>query len=415
MKLIYQKLIALFMLPALVLFSCSDNKNKSQENQKEEKDDTESVEKIIPMEEIFQKLDKAEFSQNWDYDYLESEMPYEVISVSADNFAKFNLLDDDFVNIDRIFIWKYETSEWNMICVGAFYRETHLYYLITLGKDFQKIDELQFAGTWVIRVENPNGGTSAGEEYQTAVINNAQGPIVTFREGVKETYIIDSEGYFVKDVGSNTPVPLKEFSDLFDENKNMPFEVDSVLESGIYKKSYEELNAGQVKTLFINGEDIANLYGQAHVNAFIEIDSIKQAGTYDNFLQSEENYGEIITSQAYAMCKLILDNNIIAYIWGIYDATSEMGPHSSGSLIFISFVDDEKVLSSYPVSKFSFGGDSPAWDEHKITANIYKSGDIEITYLYVYGDYDSGEEERMTDNFSFKFQDGKLTELNENE
>ena len=65
-----------------------------------------------------------------------------------------------------------------------------------------------------------------------------------------------------------------------------------------------------------------------------KIDSIKQLGEYKSWkLQTE--LGEIINADAYAICKVKIDEYSYLLFWMLEESTAEACPYSLGKLVFV--------------------------------------------------------------------------------
>jgi len=397
----------LFLLIFIVfIFSCSTEDNENVQNADEEV----SIEQIT-VEEIYKELSKAEFPQNWNEDFLDSGTSFKGITLSPEEVNSLNYMDNDFEGSDATFLWKYETSDWKLVCVKYFFFDANYYWLMTLNEDFGMIDELKFAADEAVRVENEFGGTSTGIEYYTAVLELKDGTV--FIDSEEGNYFINNEGVFSKTVNYIDPKPIDEFSNLFKAGADFPLDIDSVFIAEVSASLYKPLKAEHLKTLFTNGKDLENFYGSWSVKACIIIDSLKQANLYEEFLQGD-NSGEIEYSDAFALNILKFDGRITAYIWAISEATAESGPYSSGTNIYISFADNNKIISSYMIAELSSGGDSPMWSETIITATIYENAEIDILKTGILGDDDAETEEKTTDSYNYVLENGKLIDMNEN-
>lgn len=418
MKKQYLRLLPYLILLIIIGTSCSSEDTENSDTDSVNTINTDLNDKDLSIEEIFEILDEAKFPQVWNYDYIFDIEPYSIITRTTQEYEDQNLIKDAVYQDSIYFVWKKEIADLKLMCIGTFglYAKggSSFYYLVTFDNDYNKTDELFFAGIWAVSVENPYGGTSAGEEYQEAELKITDGILTIFAE--EATYTLKENGKFIKEIKLIEAVPLSEFDYRFKTFTKFPFILDSEFLEDNPSKDYEKLNAGEVMTLFINGTEIANIYGgEGTVETFIMIDSIKQAGTYDEFVQSD-NPGETEESDAFAMYKFKLENNISAYIWSISDATQEMGgPHSSGTIYYISLSKNEKIFSSYPIAEFSSGGDSPMWGERKISAEILKNGTLNITNIDIEGDDDAGTSDTSKVIYNFILKNNKFEEINQME
>jgi len=205
--------------------------------------------------------------------------------------------------------------------------------------------------------------------------------------------------------------PLSDFQDLFSE-KELPVEIDSVFISKLSGEELTKLNAGQVLTLSEGLEEIANIYSKGTINAFIEIDSLKQIGKYEEYSQTVDA-GMTETSEAIAIHEYTMTDETRIFIWAISDRTSESGPWSEGTIVFASFAKENTILKCYPIAEIAFGGDAPMWGATKIECRITDSGEFQISRQYLEGDDDAGTVDKLNEFYNFIWQNGQLEKLPE--
>ena len=111
------------------------------------------------------------------------------------------LIEDIFYEDSVTFLWKNETENFTEICLRTFglYIKggSYEYYLITFDNSYDKIEHLLVAGYWSISVENPYGGTSAGEKWHDAVIDSTGLYMSLDNESESGEYHLEPNGEFL--------------------------------------------------------------------------------------------------------------------------------------------------------------------------------------------------------------------------
>lgn len=183
------------------LYSCSSSESNESTEQSEEITETNEMEEIS-IDAILSKIEKANFPQQWDYDFLESKKPFKPVYISMDEFDQLNLLKDAYSEDSVGILWRHTTADWNMVCIETHYMNpkgmSYEYFLVTLGEMNNKSDELLLAASWAISVPNPYGGSSAGQNFQYATISDNGLSITTENDGKTKKYEVSLDGKFVE-------------------------------------------------------------------------------------------------------------------------------------------------------------------------------------------------------------------------
>jgi hypothetical protein len=364
----------------------------------------------LSIEEIYNTVDKAKFPQNWTYDYIYDHDLSSSISAAMADYDDIDIVKDQEFEDSIYFVWKFDLQKIKILCVSTFgmYAKggSYLYNLVSYDEEFNKIDELFFAGLWAVSVENPYGGTSAGEDYQTALLEYKNGTLHINTD--EAAYHIDEKGQFVKEDSKET-VPLSEFKQMFKDIGTFPFRTNEAVFSEVHS-SENQLKSGHVRTLFKNGMELEDLHGKWSVESFYKIDSIKDAGTYEAFMNSYPD--GTVRSLAAPLYKLHFNANIVGYLWGISESSADKCPSFDGINIYLSLVDGEEVISSCLIAESSAGGDPPYWSETEISATIYEDARIEIDRVIKSGGDEEEDEEIIEKSYVYQYSKGKISPLN---
>jgi len=204
-----------------------------------------------------------------------------------------------------------------------------------------------------------------------------------------------------------TKASLADFQDSFSE-KELPAEIDSVFIGEFSGEEFTKLNANQVLTLSEGFNEIANIYSaKGTIDEFIEIDSLKQIGKYEEYVQKIDA-GMTEISEAIAIYEYTMADGTRIFIWAISDETVEMGPWSKGTIVYASFAKENTILKCYPIAEISFGGDAPMWGASKIECKIISNGEFQISRQYLEGDDDAGTVDKSNEFYNFVWQNGFL-------
>jgi hypothetical protein len=124
------------------------------------------------------------------------------------------------------------------------------------------------------------------------------------------------------------------------------------------------------------------------INEFAQIDSLKQSGGYKKYLEKLD-IGMTKTCIAYKVCLLNLPKNNKLFIWGITNASYEACPFFSGTLLIGTFVNKNKEATLFNIAEISGGGDPPSMMDTKTEAKISTDGKIEIACTVTSDDLDT--------------------------
>lgn len=124
------------------------------------------------------------------------------------------------------------------------------------------------------------------------------------------------------------------------------------------------------------------------INEFAQIDSLKQSGGYKKYLENID-IGMTKTCIAYKVALINLPNSNKLFIWGITNASFEACPFFSGTLLIGTFVDKNKQATLFNIAEISGGGDPPSMMNTQTETKITADGKIEITCIVTSDDMDT--------------------------
>lgn len=123
------------------------------------------------------------------------------------------------------------------------------------------------------------------------------------------------------------------------------------------------------------------------INEFAQIDSLKQSGGYKKYLEKLD-IGMTKTCIAYKVALINLPENNKLFIWGITNASYEACPFFSGTLLIATFVNENNLATHFNLAEISGGGDPPSMMDTQTEAKITADGKIEITSIVTSDDMD---------------------------
>ncbi|MGZ3863722.1 MAG: hypothetical protein ACXVPF_10965 [Bacteroidia bacterium] len=144
------------------------------------------------------------------------------------------------------------------------------------------------------------------------------------------------------------------------------------------------------------------------LNTFCKIDSIKEAGKYQQYVDSID-IGMIKVSTAHALNEFRLDQNTLLLVWGLYSSSYEACPSSESWTVYGTIVYKGDVKETFLLGECSSWVDPPVGTERMITSKI-TSGGIITTDLYQMNDQDmdSAYIEITRENYSFSIKGGTI-------
>ncbi len=124
------------------------------------------------------------------------------------------------------------------------------------------------------------------------------------------------------------------------------------------------------------------------INEFAQIDSLKQSGGYKKYLEKLD-IGMTKTCIAYKVALINLPENNKLFIWGITNASYEACPFFSGTLLIGTFVNNNNQATLFNIAEISGGGDPPSMMDTQTEAKITADGKIEIACTVTSDDMDA--------------------------
>jgi hypothetical protein len=201
----------------------------------------------------------------------------------------------------------------------------------------------------------------------------------------------------------------QEFDNFFQEFDEFPYVVDADFFASTYN-DFEELDPSYLRELYENVDHVDENSNDNIVRAFIEIDSLKDAGKWTEEEKSE--YWEFYTIDLKALHKFKISPEIICYSWFLEYSDINQGP----SKIFVTIYKNNEPSFCFELSTFAYYSDSPVWGEQEVEAQVFKDGLVEIHSSYAYGEYmKEGEdiEERWEEFIELTISSGKVEILEE--
>lgn len=226
---------------------------------------------------------------------------------------------------------------------------------------------------------------------------------------------IDSSAIEIVEEVTESKRPKIDITDLLskaDTIYNSPFNLDSNFVFDIENQNDGPSTLTNIEVQYLGYDMVKNQptsWSGYNINTFIEIDSMKINGTYDDYVDSID-IGMMERSFAYVHSKILVNKNTFILLWSISFSTYEACPFSSGTVIFGTFFHGNLAYNTAVLGETSGGGDAPYWSE------IFVSSDIQPTLIVTNQvsknggeeDENTGEEIIEKQNKSFKL---KIVEL----
>jgi len=143
------------------------------------------------------------------------------------------------------------------------------------------------------------------------------------------------------------------------------------------------------------------------MNTFCEIDSLKQDGTYEDYVKKLD-IGMTKTSIAFRIGMLSLANNSKLFLWGIESSSYEACPFHSGKTIVATFVNENKINTHFIIGELFSAGDPPSMMNKEINSQLLLDGKIEIKCITINDDIDVPGEETTTELLKLSYSGGKI-------
>ncbi|MCW3077082.1 MAG: hypothetical protein JWO32_1691 [Bacteroidetes bacterium] len=161
----------------------------------------------------------------------------------------------------------------------------------------------------------------------------------------------------------------------------------------------------QLGTHFLETEMSASL--AYDINTFCEIDSLKHAGAYEEYLEKLDA-GMTKISISFKSGVIDLKNGAKLFIWGIHNSSYEACPYFAGTTIIATFMNSEKKNTHFVIGEISGGGDPPATGHDEVTARIDENGIATIKSISINDDIDLPGEEKTIQSLLIKLTKDKI-------
>jgi hypothetical protein len=179
----------------------------------------------------------------------------------------------------------------------------------------------------------------------------------------------------------------------FTHANSLPLQIDSSYFDQISDNDLKVLKTKQVKELtsVLNRHEAFDQMNW-ELKSFYELDSIKDAGTYEAY---KENIDLAMTmySDAYAYDKIQFDKETIGLIWLLSSSTMDACPFASGTIYFLSILHKGKITDCILIAESITAGDPPSGMSRYIYSKINKDMNIHFASREIIEeeDWDTGE------------------------
>lgn len=151
---------------------------------------------------------------------------------------------------------------------------------------------------------------------------------------------------------------------------HVPFHLDSLYMTSLTEINESTLTNAEVQYLSANLIDnTPTNWASNSINSFIEIDSMKLMGTYEDYVDNLD-IGMMKESDANILQKVVIDENNYILLWSITYSTYEACPYASGTDVFGTYFKNQNAINTAALGEDSGGGDAPYWGSTFTTSQI---------------------------------------------
>lgn len=192
---------------------------------------------------------------------------------------------------------------------------------------------------------------------------------------------VDSTQVSIDTVFSSASFDLKDFKKL-----ELPMIIDStyILKADTSDKLHY-YHVRNLKSLF--PDTILNSGLKYTINAFCEIDSLKETGAYTEYLKKLD-IGMTKSSIAFKIGYVALASDLNVFLWGIEYSSYEACPYFSGKVLIATYINENGRNSSFLIAESSGAGDPPATSKTDFWSTITKDGNFLINGIKISDDLD---------------------------
>jgi|GEM_PF-3033884 len=198
----------------------------------------------------------------------------------------------------------------------------------------------------------------------------------------------------------------------FNKEEMLPYKMDT---GWLAALSGQEIMSDKVKLLakhwFGHELSISIPY---QLRDFYKIDSVRASGNYVAWQQTLEP-GSTISSTAYAVSKIKLDEKTWALVWGMKYSTDEACPYYSGTDAYVTILHNNQLGETFPLGWDRSSSDAPVWGKYRLTGELGVDGNINLWNNEVTGDADGEiiDVEENNATYMLKIEEGKFKLVNE--
>ncbi|MCP9767978.1 hypothetical protein EGI22_08640 [Lacihabitans sp. LS3-19] len=184
--------------------------------------------------------------------------------------------------------------------------------------------------------------------------------------------------------------------------------LDSLALENIFADStLKNLSVDEINVLSETLIDTSEFFGLKA--SFIQIDSAKKMGKYEEFL-SKLDIGVFKDIKSVLFKEYDLGDSKSLKFWGYDFSTFDACPYTNGKVILVSTFINGKNTSCTPFSYYQNWADAPFYNSVRADGELLKNGDFKISLTESEGGVDESEKEYNTKTNSelrYNFKDGK--------
>lgn len=206
-------------------------------------------------------------------------------------------------------------------------------------------------------------------------------------------------------VRSSFPSSLNDIENRFDI-ADLPFVIDSVFLEQV--KGHDTLTRSSVKKIIQHLEQYDILDIQYDLENFYEIDSLKAAGSYEEWKEGLD-LGNTKYSDFYALNRIKIDEQNEYLLTALTEQSYEACPYHYGTWVFATLIHRGEIGKTFIIAEQSGGGDPPVSGHTTIYAEIKTDGTILMNYRDVSDeDMDAPEVELTTGKISIVLKSNNI-------
>lgn len=211
--------------------------------------------------------------------------------------------------------------------------------------------------------------------------------------------------------GDSTGIENKRVAFSFDEKEFKQLELPLVIDTNFILEAdtSERIPYQQIRQLGkeLLGHELSSGI-EYDLNSFCEVDSIKQAGRYQEYIDKIE-IGMTKVAISFKVGVIKFNDGSKLFVWGVHNSSFEACPFFAGTTIIGTYTGKSNKNVHFVLGEISGGGDPPSMGDDEVTSKVNSDGKIEIHGISVNDNLDIPGEETTLSTLILKLQEGSIT------